>query len=86
MNHKSRNIPRAEITLEQAKDLVADNLEIKGYNLAIVPSSGQNEKFVYEMQCEQPNGTHCLVYLDARTGEEVQIFILIEDENGILAM
>ena len=85
-NHKVREIPPVGITLSQAKACVTQGLEIKGYNLAIIPVAGNKEKFVYEMQCERSDGSHCLVYLDARNGNEVQIFILIEEENGILAM
>ncbi len=86
MNHKPRDIPPVGITLSQAKEKIVEGLSIKGYNLAVIPTSGTQEKFVYEIQCERKDKSHCLVYLDAETGEEVQIFILIEDENGVLAM
>lgn len=86
MNHKSRSIPKVGISLDEAKSRVTEALEIKGYNLAVIPGAGNDEKFVYEMQCERSDGSHCLVYLDAQTGEEVQIFILLEDDNGILAI
>ena len=86
MNHREREIPPVGISFEQAKEHVSEALEIKGHNLAIVPGTGGGEKFVYEMQCERGDGSHCLVYLNAQTGDEEQIFILIEEENGILAI
>ena len=86
MNHKEREIPAVGISLDEAKARVAQGLKIKGYNIAIIPGSGRGEKFVYEMQCERSDGSHCLVYLDAQTGAEEQIFILLEDDNGILAI
>lgn len=86
MNHKERKIPEVGISLAKAKERVAEGLKIKGYNLAIIPGAGRGEKFVYEMQCERSDGSHCLVYLDAQTSVEEQIFILLEDDNGILAI
>ena len=86
MNHKTRSIPQAKITAKTAESKVAKGLTVLNQNLAVVPSSGRYEVFVRELQCESADGKHCLIYLDAQTGEEVQILILLEDANGILAM
>jgi hypothetical protein len=40
----------------------------------------------WESQCENQDGIHYIVYLNATTGEEQKLFRLIEDESGTLVI
>ena len=60
-------------------------LEIVQTNLALIPQDDQTEKLCYEYKVRF-GGNDYAVYLDAVTGDEVQIFRIIEDESGQLAV
>ena len=39
-----------------------------------------------EYVCTDEEGRHIIVYVNARTGQEENIYLLVEDENGILTI
>jgi len=87
MNHTdSRVIPAQTVDTETAKTKVSSGLKIIGGDLAIIPSPGENELFVHEFKCENEDGKHYIVCVNAETGNVEKIMILIEDENGTLAI
>ncbi|MDR0818553.1 MAG: germination protein YpeB [Oscillospiraceae bacterium] len=87
MNHvETREIPVAEIDETGASRLISSDLTILSNDMAVIPTSGENEVFVYEFKCENPDGKHYIVCVNALTGNEEKILILIEDENGTLAI
>ena len=55
-------------------------------SIAIIPTSGLNEVLCYEFLCSDSDGNQILVYIDVMTGEEENMLVLIEDENGTLTM
>ncbi len=85
MSHSQRSIPQARISSEEAAKRVSPQLKILYEGLAIIPTEGKNELFCREFKCEDAEGAHCIVYVNALTGAEEKILILIEDENGTLA-
>ena len=86
MNHKERSLPEPTISSDIASRNVNNGLKIVSASLAVIPTNGQNEVFCHEFKCENSDGRHYIVYVNAKTGSEENIFILIEDENGTLAM
>ena len=86
MNHKDRSFPEPQVTAQQAKEHLAPGLTLLSQDMAVVPTAGEREVYTHELTCQTQDGRHCLIYVDAQTGQEVQILILLEDENGILAM
>ena len=86
MNHSGSKAPKALITEQQAKSSLNSNLKLLSSGLCMVPTSGENQKLCYEFKTQTENGRHCIVYIDAATGREQNIFILIEDQNGVLAV
>lgn len=69
-----------------AKEKVSKDLRILSYSPAIIPRDGKGEVLVHEFKCSMESGEHCIVYINADTLHEERILILIEDENGTLAM
>ena len=59
---------------------------VTDYRLALIPSPGQNELLTYEFKCLGRNNQNVLVYVNATTGEEEQILILVINENGVLTV
>lgn len=82
-NHTERNIKTPEITEEEAKSNLNKNLEITSSNLAIIPTEWRTEVFCYEFK-GRINNTDFLVYINAETGKEENILVIIDTPNGIL--
>ena len=79
-NHSSRHIEGATVTSEQAESAIDGRIEVKGTRLALIPLDGE------ELLCHEFNGTfdgrEYFVYVDARTGEEVQVLTVIGTAQG----
>jgi germination protein YpeB len=87
MNHaETREIPAVMVDVTSAKANAAPGLTIIKYDLAIIPTAGQNEVLVHEFTCETADGKHYIVCVNAVSGDEEKILILLEDENGTLAV
>lgn len=78
-NHCQRTIESPRITLEEATANVSIPAIREG-RLALIPVRETQEVLAYEFECHQ-NGTY-YIYIDARTGEEVNILYVIEDSLG----
>ena len=84
MNHTSRSFPAAAISVDTARTVVSPDLEILSHQMALIPTGGQYEVLCHEFKCRTPQDTHIIVYVNAATGNEEQILLLLEDENGTL--
>ena len=85
-NHIERTISAPKISLDAARKKVSQKLTIKKEKLAIIPSTSLTEKLCYEFLCTGQDGENILVYINANTGEEEEILILLIDENGTLTI
>jgi germination protein YpeB len=83
-NHTTRPALTASITREQAAQSVSSALSIRSSKLALIPTSGKNEVLTYEFLCDGKEGEELLVYINAATGAEEQLLILMIGENGAL--
>jgi len=83
--HHQREIPAAKVSAKEAKSMVPTDINILKVEKTIIPSAGKNELFCYEFECDDTSGQHYLIYVNALTGEQEKIFILLQDENGTLA-
>ena len=84
-SHTVREIPTPSITLEEAKATLNQKLEILSEGLAIIPTEWKTEIFCYEFK-GKVNDTEFLVYINAQTGEEENILVIINTPNGTLTM
>jgi len=82
-NHTERNIETPLVSIEEAKDSLNKNLEITSQGLAIIPTEWKTEIFCYEFK-GKINETDFLVYVNAETGEEENVLVIINTPNGIL--
>ncbi len=86
MNHTVRNLAPVKVSQDEAQASLADSLEVLDYNLCVIPTSGKNELLCHEFKCSYGNDQHCLVYINAETGIEEKILILLENEKGTLTV
>ncbi len=84
--HAERRLPDTIFPEKDAAAKVSKELKILSHELAIIPSAGKYELFCHEFKCENATGEHYIVYINAETGEEEKILILLENENGILTI
>ncbi len=82
-NHTERSIETPAITIEKAQESLNKNLEITSSSLAIIPTEWKTEVFCYEFKGKIYD-TDFLVYINAKTGKEENILVIIETPNGIL--
>ena len=84
MNHTERSFDGPIIDEETARTAVSPHLQILSHQLALIPTGGQYEVLCHEFKCRTEQGSHVLVYINAATGNEEQILLLLEDEHGTL--
>ena len=84
--HYKRDVPQAEVSVDEARALISNDLKILAEGLTVIPTAGKYEVLCHEFKCEAPDGRHYIIYVNAVTGLQEKILILIEDENGALTM
>lgn len=82
-SHEERNIKNVKITKEQAKQNLNKRLQILSENLAIIPTQWKSEVLCWEFK-GKVDGTDFLVYINAVTGEEQDILVIVNTPNGTL--
>ncbi len=84
-NHTNRVGETPEISTSTAKQKVGSKLEIKDTNLAVIPNEFVGETFVYEFVCVWKDYEY-YIYVDAKTGEEVDILRVCDTTYGSLVV
>ena len=82
-NHTVREIAEPSLSVEEAKAKLNKKLNITSEGLAIIPTEWLTELFCYEFK-GRINETDFLVYINALTGKEEDILVIVETPNGIL--
>ena len=86
MSHCRRELPEPSVTAAQARESVPEGLTLLSEQPALVPSGGRYERLCWELKCSGEDERHCLIYVNAETGEQEKILLLLEDETGTLAI
>lgn len=85
-NHTQRTLDAPAVTVDEAREKISPKLDVLREQLALIPTDGEYEVLCWEFICEAENGQHYVVCINAATGAEQKILILLEDENGTLAV
>ena len=87
LNHRQRQLEAVQVDAETAKQSLPPELKLLSSSMALIPSPGeQQELLCHEFVCEAEDGRKCILYVNAVTGEEEQILLLLEDDSGALAV
>ena len=82
--HKDvRELPEAKITLEEARSKVNQRLEVSSSGLAVIPTELGTEVLCYEFKGNTADNDF-IVYINAETGEEQDILMIINTPEGTL--
>ncbi len=85
MNHKQRSPSAPRLSAADARAKVNPRLMIESETMAIIPKDSMKEVYCYEFQGKYQERKF-IIYINADTGEEEKILILLETEDGILSM
>ena len=83
--HEQRDISKVKITKDDAKKILNKNLQIMSEGLAVIPTQWKTEVLCYEFK-GKVDETEFLVYINAETGKEDDILIIVNTPNGTLTM
>lgn len=83
-NHKERSLITPTITEEEVKAKLSADISVEAIRPALVPK-GQEEILTYEIFGSKGEKKY-FVYLDATSGEEVNILCVIDSEQGDLLL
>lgn len=86
MNHTQREKLIPVVSQEQAEQRVSPELTVLSSHLSLIPTEGGHERLCWEFRCENREQKHYLVYINAGTGAEEEILILLEDVSGTLSL
>lgn len=84
-SHTTRNLSTNIISSEEAKEKLSNKIEIENERLAVIPLDDKTEKYCYEFKGKVEN-KEFLVYINAETGDEEEILILLETPGGTLTI
>lgn len=82
-NHINRTLNMPAITFDDAQNNLSKALTVVERNLALIPNKFVGETLTYEFICTWKDYTY-YVYVDAQTGEEVNILRVIKTTSGDL--
>lgn len=82
LRHRQREIGTAAITERQAQSAINGNIQVKNVRLAMIPQRGE-EILCYEFFGEM-NGVEYYIYVDAATGEELEVKTVVGTAQGKL--
>lgn len=86
MNHTNRELENNTLTMKDAKKSISPALNIVNNKKTLIPMSNGKEILCYEFTCTGNNDENVLVYINAKTGLEEQIYILLQSDGGTLVM
>lgn len=84
-SHSERKLETPKISADEAKETLNKDLEILSEGLAIIPTEWKSEILCYEFK-GKIDDTDFLVYINAETGREEDILVIIDTPNGTLTM
>ena len=82
-SHTERTIPNNIISKEQAKTNLNKELEIQSERLAVIPTEWKTEVLCWEFK-GTVDDNQFLVYINAETGEEEDILVIVNTPEGTL--
>ena len=83
--HTVRKLPTPKISEAEARAKISSKMKVISTGLAMIPTEYKTEIFTYEFKGKL-NGKDFLVYINAQSGKEENILMIINTPNGILTM
>ena len=84
-SHTDRNFSQNIISSDEAKQKLNDKIEIEKERLVVIPLENKTERYCYEFKGKIEE-KQFLIYINAETGAEEEILILLETPGGTLTI
>lgn len=84
LHHRERSLERPSVSVSDARKRLSPVLIPVDCKLAVIPLDTGREAFCYELHCRDDGGQEVLVYINAMTGEQEDLLILLYSDGGIL--
>ena len=84
-NHCEREDLIPQLSKEDARKLVSDNLDVESEKLCVIPLDYIGETLAYEFAGKY-NGFNYYLYIDAYNGNQVRVLRIIQTDDGNLVM
>ena len=81
--HTTREFDKNTISVDEAREKINDKLELTSERLAIIPTEYDTEIYCWEFQ-GKVGDNEFLVYINAKTGKEEDILVIVNTPNGTL--
>ncbi len=85
MGHHTRTLPSPTLTEADARSKLNSHLAIDNVRLTLIPLDSKREVLCYECRGHFDDQNY-LIYINAQTGREEKILLLLESEDGVLTM
>ncbi len=84
-NNHDRADESPVISVNQAREKIGTNVTIESERLCVIPTDWKTEVMCYEFKGKVEDKTF-LIYINTENGQEEEIFIVIDDESGVLTI
>lgn len=84
MNHREREMKRSLLPLNECRTTLSPYLSVMSEKLAVIPLETGKEALCYEFHCRDRKGQELLVYINAESGKEENILLLLYSDDGVL--
>jgi len=84
--HHDRELPEQKIDRVKAQASIPESLTVLSHQMALIPSPGGEERLCHEFVCRNEDEQKYIIYVNAVSGAEEKILILLEDEGGALTI
>lgn len=84
-SHRERDWEDARISMAEAESLLSGRLNVESRAMALIPLTPETEALCYEFKCRL-GGEAYILYINAQTGDEEQVFQILDSENGTLVL
>ncbi len=80
-----RNIENINLTIDDARSKISSSITIESEGMAFIPKDNKSEVLCYEFKGSFNDKTY-IIYINAETGNEEEILILLQDGEGMLTI
>ncbi|MCK9267868.1 MAG: germination protein YpeB [Alkaliphilus sp.] len=84
-NHHERNIEKPKISEEEARERLSSGVKEEDVKLAIIPIAGEKEILTYEFKVKFGEDRY-LIYIDANTGHQRKVLLMVNQKDGTLVI
>ena len=84
-SHTNRTYPENIISIEEAKEKLNPKLNIESERLSVIPTKWKTEIYAYEFKGKVEE-KEFLVYINAETGKEEDVLVILDTPDGVLTM